>query len=79
MNSAHPITPRATLPTLPCVFRLTSRDGELLATVHGDWTLDDEAVRQRAVAALADGSAAPRLVERALQHARVRAGLGGAK
>lgn len=78
MNPAT-ITQAAALPTLPCEFRLLSRDGELLATVHGDWTLDDDAVRQRAITALhAEQRLTPR-TQRALQRARVRAGLGGGK
>lgn len=78
MNAAT-IAPAAAQPTLPCSFRLLSRDGELLATVQGDWTLDDDAVRQRAIAALhAEQRLTPR-TQRALQHARVRAGLRGGK
>lgn len=64
------VTLQAARPALPCTFTLSNSAGERLATVRGDWTLDDDAVRAQAIARLGS-TPAPRLV-RGLQHARVR-------
>lgn len=68
------INPAAALPALPCNFTLHSRDGALLASVRGNWTLDDDAVRTQALRAA--GSVTPQQ-RRAFERARVRVALIG--
>ena len=66
------ITPAAALPRLPCQFQLLNCAGVLIASVRGDWTLDDDAVRERAISAA--GQPSPQHL-RALRTARVRVAL----